>query len=90
MFRHTGLVFGLALLVLFALIADSTLLLLHKCSQFLLMTKDETYSRYRNYEDIGQNLHGQLGATFVKVCVILINFGAQVLLLPILEIYLRN
>jgi len=67
--KVNGLGAGVILIIMGAIFADITLRLLHL---------DNLLSRATTYEGIGFKLFGSWGAVVVKICVLVINFGAIV------------
>jgi hypothetical protein len=72
--KESGLVLGLGFLLFGAILAVSTLSLLHAASQNYLEKNPGTDKR--DYEDLGEYCFGKIFSQFVKIVIILLNFGS--------------
>ena len=80
--KQAGLIPGICFLFIFACLTTYSLFLLHKSSQILLQKNIPTFNR--DYEDIARILHSDYGSVFVKLCIIVNNFGACISYLVII------
>eukprot|EP01088_Endostelium_zonatum_P003107 TRINITY_DN1414_c0_g1_i1.p1 TRINITY_DN1414_c0_g1~~TRINITY_DN1414_c0_g1_i1.p1 ORF type:complete len:579 (-),score=108.38 TRINITY_DN1414_c0_g1_i1:11-1747(-) len=80
--KQCGLLPGISFLFIFACITSYSLHLLHKSSLILLQKNIPTFNR--DYEDIARLLHSDFGSIFVKLCIIINNFGACISYLVII------
>jgi sodium-coupled neutral amino acid transporter 6 len=78
--RETGLIFGVGFLMMGACVSMISLSILRIAHKMML----ERDSNAKDYEDIGYNLFGSIFSFFMKLCIILINFGAVISYLIIL------
>jgi len=83
--KETGLLVGVALICGIACISMTSLTLLHQSHMIMLKINPA----YKDYEDLGYYCYGFLASFMVKICVVLINFGACVGYLVILGSLLR-
>lgn len=78
--KQTGILIGIAMIFGVACLSVSSLTLLLKCHQMIMKINPKLV----DYEDMAYYCFGPIASLGVKICVILINFGAAVAYLIIL------